>query len=236
MRTDYCREWRESLGAYSLGHLQGAEREAFEAHLEGCPECQTEVESLRGIAELLPKADPVHLDAAPQPAADLGRKIMAAVAGEQKREKRRRRRQLTFGAAGGFATAVAILLLVVIPSTAGTGGTSQDMHVQFASLPKGVEMKAMVEPGSYGTQIHMYVNGIRSGTLCSVFVKAHDGAEYAAGSFRYRYGTGGDVEAVLSSGVDISHASAIEVRAGGQTYVAHLGETALEGIGAGDQT
>jgi hypothetical protein len=236
MRTDYCREWRESLGAYSLGHLEGEEREAFEAHLEGCPECQTEVESLRGIAELLPKADPVHLETAPQPSADLGRKIMAAVAAEQKREKRRRRRQLTFGASGGFATAVAILLLVVIPSTAGTGGTSADMHVRFAALPKGVEMEAMLEPGSYGTEIHMYVSGIRSGTLCSVFVKGRDGSEYGAGSFRYRYGTGGDVEAVLSSGVDISHASAIGVRAGGQTYMAHLGETAFGSSGADDQT
>ena len=31
-----CREWRELLGAYALGHLEGDERAGLEAHLEGC--------------------------------------------------------------------------------------------------------------------------------------------------------------------------------------------------------
>ncbi len=37
MKTDRCREWRESLGAYALGQLPDEERASLEAHLEGCP-------------------------------------------------------------------------------------------------------------------------------------------------------------------------------------------------------
>ena len=29
-----CREWRELLGAYALGHLEGDERVGLEAHLD----------------------------------------------------------------------------------------------------------------------------------------------------------------------------------------------------------
>ena len=33
MKTESCREWRESLGAYALGQLPEGERAALEAHL-----------------------------------------------------------------------------------------------------------------------------------------------------------------------------------------------------------
>ena len=64
----------------------------------------------------------------------------------------------------------------------------------------------------------MYVDGIRSGTLCKVFLRGEDGRRYPAGSFRYRWGA--DSEAVLSSALDLSRTAAIGVRAGDRTFVA----------------
>ena len=61
MTADHNREWRESLGAYALGHLPDDERAGLEAHLEGCPECRSELESLESVARLLPLADPERL-------------------------------------------------------------------------------------------------------------------------------------------------------------------------------
>ena len=65
MKTESCRERREVLGAYALGHLTAEERAGFEAHLEGCPGCRAEAESLVGIARLLPHADPERFGNAP---------------------------------------------------------------------------------------------------------------------------------------------------------------------------
>jgi hypothetical protein len=217
MKTESCREWRESLGAYALGRLTPQERAGLDAHLEGCPSCRAELQSLAGVAALLPHADPERFGPAPQPPAELGKRILAGFDVEMNAQKRRRkRRRLGFGFAGGLAAAAAaVLALVILPS--GGGGAPQQ-HVEFASLPPGVKIGATLEPHGYGTEIRMYVSGVRSGTLCRVFLAAPDGTMYPAGSFRYRWGE--DSTAELSSALDLSRTAEIGVHAGGQTFTA----------------
>lgn len=215
MKTENCREWRESLGAYALGQLSPQERAGLDAHLEGCPDCRAEVHSLSGVAALLPHADPERFGPAPQPPADLGKRILAGFDADMRAEKqRRKRRRFGFGF-GLAAAAAAVLALVILPS--GGGGAPQQ-HVEFASLPPGVKIGATLEPHGYGTEIRMYVSGVRSGTLCRVFLTAPDGTRYPAGSFRYRWGN--DSEAELSSALDLSRTAEIGVHAGGRTFTA----------------
>ncbi len=84
MKTDDCRDWRTSLGAYALGQLPAGERAALEAHLEGCQACRAEAESLGAVARLLPLADPDRFSRpAPRPSAELGERIAAAIGGER---------------------------------------------------------------------------------------------------------------------------------------------------------
>jgi acyl-coenzyme A thioesterase PaaI-like protein len=223
MKTENCREWRESLGAYALRHLDADERAGLEAHLEGCSECRAEVESLRGVTTLLPHADPERFGPAPQPPKDLGERIFASL-GDKRREKRRRQR-LRFGFAfGGAAAALAVAILALVVFTGGSGGGEPEQHVRFAGVPAGVEIGAMLEPHAYGTEIHMYVSGVRSGTLCRVFLRADDGTRYSAGSFRYRWGD--DSDAILSSALDLSRTAAIGVDAGDKTFIAPVNRSA----------
>lgn len=221
MKTDDCREWRHSLGAYALGQLPADERAGLEAHMEGCPACRAEADSLAPVAQLLPLADPDRFSRpAPQPAPELGERIAATIGGERKQtRKRRRRRRFAFGGVA-IATAAAALAIVVLP---GGGGANPEQRVDFASLPAGVKIDATLEPHSYGTQIHMYVSGIRSGTLCQVFLRGPHGAKVPAGTFRYRWGD--DSEAVLSSALDLSRTRAISVRAGDRTFTAPVDVT-----------
>ena len=178
MKTDdRCREWRDSLGAYALGHLDAEERAGLEAHLEGCPECRAEAESLGGVARLLPLADPARFDArrrSPPPSSASGSRRRSAPSASASRRRRRRRR---FGFALGGAAG---------RRGGGAAGdrrparrrraATPEQHVEFASLPAGVEIDATLEPHAFGTEIHMYVNGVRSGTLCRVFLRGADGA------------------------------------------------------------
>lgn len=215
MRTERCREWRESLGAYALGHLSPEERASLEAHLEGCPECRAEARSLAPITRLLPHADPEHFGPAPQPPAALGERIAARI-GAERRATRRRRLRLGL-ALGGAAAALAatVLAIFILP---GGGGEAPAQHVTFRSLPPGMKIGATLEPHAFGTEIHVYVKGAPSGALCRVFLRGRDGSRLPAGSFRYRWGD--DSQAILSSALDLSRTSAIGVRVGNRTFLA----------------
>jgi hypothetical protein len=220
MKTDDHRDWRLSLGAYALGDLPADERAALAAHLEGCPECRAELRSLEGVAALLPLADPARIEEpAVRPPADLGARIEAQIAAEASREGREsRRRRFRFGIGGAVAVAAVAALLALVVLPIGGGESSPAQEVRFASTPKGVSIDATLEPHAFGTEIHMYVSGIRSGTLCRVFLQDATGKSFSAGSFRYRWGD--DSEAELSSALDLSQAAVIGVHAGGRTFMA----------------
>jgi hypothetical protein len=219
MKTEDCRDWRHLLGAYALGDLPGEERAALEAHLEGCAECRAEAESLGTVARLLPLADPDRFcHPAPRPSPELG-KLIAAAIGREQRVSRRRRWRLGLALGGAVAAAAALLAILVLP---GGGGAQPEQHVNFASLPAGVTIDATLEPHAYGTEIRMYVHGIRSGTLCRVYLRGPHGVRVPAGTFRYRWGD--DSTAVLSSALDLSRTRAIGVRAGSRTFVAPVEE------------
>ncbi len=215
MTTESCREWREELGAHALGQLPEEERAALEAHLEGCPECRAELASLSGVVRLLPLADPAHFDTAPAAPPSLANRVIATIRAERRAQRRRRwRLGLAFSGATA-AVAAAALAIFVLP---GGGGSTPEQHVSFGSLPPGLHIAATLEPHAYGTEIHMYVKGAPSGTLCRVFVRGPHGVNQSAGSFRYRWDD--DSDAVLSAALDLSRTRAIGVRVGDRTFVA----------------
>jgi len=214
MTAEDCRAWRESLGAYVLEQLDTSERAALDAHLEGCPECRAEVAALEPLARLLPFADPEHLGPVPTPPAGLAQRITVSIAGE--RRARRRKRSLTFGIPALAGAAVAVTLAVFVFSS-GSPDTAQ--HVTFTSVPRGIQVGAKLEPASYGTAIRVYVKGIRGDTLCRVFLRDDGGRLVSAGTFRYTWGDTAD----LTSALPLSHAAAIVVHAGRQTFTQPIG-------------
>jgi putative zinc finger protein len=219
--TSSCRDWRHSLGAYALGDLPPEERAGIEAHLEGCADCRAEAESLGAVAQLLPLADPDRFSRpAPRPSPELGKRIAAAIGGERRQSRRRQRWHFGLALSGAAAAAAAVLAIVLLP---GSGGGNPGQHVEFASLPAGIKIGATLEPHAYGTEIRMYVTGIRSGTLCRVYLRGPHGVRVPAGTFRYRWGD--DSTAVLSSALDLSRTRAIGVRAGNRTFVAPVDAT-----------
>jgi hypothetical protein len=224
MKAESCREWQESLGAYALGQLPPEERAGLEAHLEGCPACRQELDSLASVAKLLPLADPSQFDAAPRPNRELLGEVVSTIQSERRAARRRRRWQTLVPAFATVAAAAAGLALLVLP---GGGEPRPERHVEFASLPQGLDISASLIPHAFGTEIHMYVHGAPSGALCRVFVRSRNGSRLPAGSFRYRWGD--DSNTVLSSALDLSRTAAIGIRVGNRTFVAPVrsAETAM---------
>lgn len=220
MSAESCREWRESLGAHALGQLAGEEHAALDAHLDGCAACRAELASLAGVGRLLPLADPAHFDQAPAPPPALADRVVATIRSEHRASQRRRwRLGLTLGGATA-AVAAALLSFVVLPG--GDNGSSPERHISFGSapgatqVPRGMKISATLMPHTYGTEIHMYVKGVRSGTLCRVYLLRRDGTKLSAGTFRYRWDE--DDSAVLSSALDLSKTKGVEVRVGKRTF------------------
>jgi Putative zinc-finger len=218
-----CRDWRELLGVYALGQLRGDERAGLEAHLDGCAQCRAELALLEPVARMLPHADPERFESSPQPPPELGARIAATIAGEQRQVEERRRRRRFGGFALGGATAALAAAVLAIFVLGGGGGGEPEQHIKFAAA--GVSIDATLEPHSYGTEIRMYVHGVESGTLCRVSLRGPGGVSYPAGTFRYRVGD--DSEAVLSSALDLSRTRAVVVHAGRQTFVAPLGRAPI---------
>jgi hypothetical protein len=223
-----CRDWRELLGVYALGQLEGDERAGLEAHLDGCAQCRAELALLEPVARMLPHADPERFESTPQPPPELGKRIAATIAGERQQVEKQRRGRRLFGgfALGGVTAALAAAMLAIF--VLGGGGGEPEQQVRFASVPHGVAIDATLEPHAYGTEIRMYVHGIASGTLCTVALRGPGGVSYPAGTFRYRWGD--DSEAVLSSALDLSRTRAITVRAGNKTFVAPVGRAPIAAI------
>ncbi len=217
MKTDSCREWRESLGAYALDQLPADERTALGAHLEGCAECRAELDELSALVRPMSLADPARFDTSPTPPATLAARVAATIGRERLAQRRRRvRRGLVFG--GAAAAAAVALVLLVLP---GGGSSGPERHVTFASLPKGEQISAKLIPNAFGTEIHMYVKGVSSGTLCQVYLRSHKGQRLSAGSFRYRWREGS--YPVLSSALDLSETGSMEIKVGDRTFVAAVG-------------
>jgi len=213
-----CREWRELLGAYALGHLEGDERAGLEAHLEGCGACREELAALAPVARMLPHADPARFELAPEPPPELGRRIASTIEGEKAAAKQRRRRRTLGGFAFGGAAAAVAAVLILFVFGGGDPAGQPEQQVKFAGLPEGIAIDATLQPHAYGTEIHMYVHGVPSGTLCRVWLRGPNGVSYPAGTFRYRWGD--DSDAVLSSALDISRTRQLVVDTGKRTFVA----------------
>ena len=219
MTAEGCRRWRDSLGAHVLGQLGPDERAAFEAHLEGCPDCREELATLAPLARLLPLADPDRLCPAPAPPPRLADQVASAVAHERRVRRRRRGFRGGLALAGGLAAAAAVAIAIVVSGPGGDDGTGQAERVSFGSLPPGAAIRAELHPRAYGTEMRVSVEGLPSGILCRAFLRRPDGTRVPAGSFRYRSGGG---PAVLTSALDLSSASAVVLVAGHWTYSAPL--------------
>jgi len=70
-------QFAEDLALYALGSLEGGERQALEAHLEGCASCRRELEVSRGDLSLL-----ALTTAGPKPPARARQRLMSAIAKE----------------------------------------------------------------------------------------------------------------------------------------------------------
>lgn len=162
-----------TAGAYVLGALAPADRDAFERHLRSCPGCRRGVEDLAGLPGLLSRVPPEVVDAlgddAPEgdpPGGAHHPGVPDTVLPRLLREVRAVRRRRRAALAGALAAAAAVVLAVVVVTTGGpdpvpqaapvpgapaeTAGPVQSMQ---ALLPVPLSATARLTPVAWGTKV-----------------------------------------------------------------------------------
>lgn len=190
MMADPCRELRESLGAYVLGHLDPEEDAAVAAHLEGCPSCAAELPALTETAALLAVADPLREEAGGDPSlvdelgrhvsapADLVERVVARVGADRARRRRGRLRALTAAAAAVVVLAAAG---VVLPRL--WGEPEEPLEQVVLVNDAGAEATATLRPWDWGTGIELEATGLEPGGTYAVWFADSHGRRLSAGSF-----------------------------------------------------
>ncbi|MGY1610003.1 MULTISPECIES: anti-sigma factor family protein [unclassified Geodermatophilus] len=183
-RGDEHRELRELLGAYALGHLEPAERDRVRAHLDGCADCRADLAEIAPLADRLAAVDPDALDATPTPPPDLGARVLARIAEEQRRAVplRRavvRRRVLAAAAVAGVAAAGGAVGWAVRPVPDPV--PLEPVAVQVVA--SGVEASADLVPHTWGVEVKLTGTGFSAGEVYRVAVTDDDGREVPAGQF-----------------------------------------------------
>jgi hypothetical protein len=182
MATEACRDWRGDLGVEALGRLDGPERTALLAHVDGCADCRAALAELSRVASALDLVDPTSIEEGEtaRPSRDLGDRILGRLQWERTaRRHRRLRRSAT--ALMGVAAAVAVAFALVL--TLGAGHNEHGTVVALRSPLRGVHAEAQLFTDAAGTRVQLRVDGLDDGDWYWLWVTGADGRRVGAGTF-----------------------------------------------------
>ncbi len=174
--------YREQIGAFLLGELDGGERTAMQTHLNSCPVCQAEVRELEPVVAALADADPDRIEEYLWPPGDLEESTLAPILGEIHRARRRRERRF-----GWLAPAAAALCVVAISLAGFTRFLEPAVSLEplsFSRVAPSVERVAgSLIAHAWGTEIRLVASGLRDGKTYKVTLVSKDGKRVGSGTF-----------------------------------------------------
>jgi hypothetical protein len=183
----------ELLGAYVLRVLDPAEDGVVREHLDGCADCQREVDDLREMEAALGAALPeIFIEGPPADGDLLLQRTLRAIRTEEKRDTRQRR---TGWIAAAAAAAVVLAGAGAVVGRSTAPATSAAQPAPSATAVPGsrtvsatdpvtqASMTVTLKPAQGWVRLSASVSGIPAGQQCRVFVVARDGTRREAGSW-----------------------------------------------------
>lgn len=186
---------RAQLGAYAIGALDPSEARVVHDHLNGCVECQREVNELMMIRRALDQVPPeAFLDGPPEDGDLLLRRTLRRVAVEAGPPQRRRSTGLYIAAAAAVVVALGggIVLgrgtapdqSVASPSTVTVSPTPTNARLAQGTNPDtGATMDVALEPKKGWVWVHATAKGLPEGKVCELYVTSREGESVLAGSW-----------------------------------------------------
>lgn len=175
MTAPDCERWRGDLAMAAVGRLDGLERRALTAHLDGCPSCRSELAELESITKSLALADPSRVEARPEKVR--GRRSAARLT----TWRLPRARWAALGGVALAAVAAATLLFF-------SGGSSSPITVSLHGS-QGAQATAVLSAEHSGTEVSLVVAGQTPGGVYHVSMESSSGTWWQAGSYRATRGS-----------------------------------------------
>jgi hypothetical protein len=209
------------MGAYVLGGLDPADSQRFEAHLESCAECRTELaelESLPALLDALPVPDAValtgaaHPGVAPEPAGSVPLTVLGELATRRRKVRRRWAALVGAVAAGCLALGLAAAPLFSRPPAPDASYSVQSGN--------GLQFSIDLAKKTWGTELA--VNGSKlplEGTL-SLWIRDRNGGEDRACAWTAT--PSGRVKVTGATPVQLASIASLELRDETQQAVATI--------------
>jgi hypothetical protein len=169
------------VGAYALGLLEAADRQAFEEHLAGCPACAAELAELSGMKGLLTGIDPVGAPAGEPAEAD----VVDLVRRRAAAQRRYTRRQVLLGAAAGVALLAGGVGVGLAVAGQPTSPTNTNIGKTFSTVDAqtGVHGKVNLVPKPFGTQVTVDLTKIQGPLECQFIAVSRTGQRFQIGTW-----------------------------------------------------
>jgi Putative zinc-finger len=166
------------VGAYSLGLLEQADREVFEAHLAGCPACAAELAELSGMAGLLRGVEPVE-DPGEEPAQA---SVTELIRRRATRQRYRTRWQGALAAAAGLVLIAGGIAVGIAAAPQGTpaGPTLQGQLHSATSPATGAAGTVGLLTKGWGTQLTLKLSNVHGPLKCDLVAVSDTGEKQVA--------------------------------------------------------
>ena len=168
-----------SLGAYVLGAVSAAEREAIDRHLDECAACRAELVGLAPLPGLLSRVSADDVDGEPAPDAP-----------PPELPSRPRRRRPAFRHRWVLAIASACLLVLAVaagglflPGSRHPETSAATVVLAGTDATTGVRATARATTQPWGSGVSLRLLYVQPRAHCRLVVNARDGAKEVAGSW-----------------------------------------------------
>jgi anti-sigma factor RsiW len=191
-----CDRVRHSLGAYVLGALDVEDAAEVHRHLQDCPDCAAERDSLQPLPELLSVAVGAEAATAEPLSVAFEERLLDAYAHDRARAPsrggwarfprlRRRMRRRWMAAVAGVAGAVAAAAVAVVLLTGDEQGPRYNLALQNTGAVPQASAYGRLDSVSSGTELHLWVRGLPGDTQ-AVYEVVCEAPEWrtSAGTFR----------------------------------------------------
>lgn len=168
------------VGAYSLGLLEQADREAFEDHLSGCPVCAAELAELSGMAGLLRGIEPVEApDQEPEQAS-----VTELIRRRATRQRYRARWQGTLAAAAALVLIAGGIAVGIAASPQSKPAVAQlalqgQLHSATSPVTGAAGTVGLLTKG-WGTQVTLELSKVHGPLKCDLVTVSKTGATQVA--------------------------------------------------------
>lgn len=201
-----CDEIRQALGVYVVGAIDPAERHSVDRHLAGCASCRDELAGLAGLPALLGRVTLEEAERGPDAAAGAvtpPERLLDSMLDEMARRRNARRRRSVLLGAGAVAASVVVLAGAGAGMRALVSGSAARAHRQVVAGPawktdsvhdSATKISASVKyrPQRWGTEMSVWLTGVRHDTQCQLWVTDASGRGEMAGSWHVSHDGRGD--------------------------------------------